>query len=177
MNLRQLNLEVSGRVAVYVPLHDRVPTHHDVAQLPGHPGKGAAVEHREGLVTSDDRVDAFARVLDCHIARFGHLQALSEAVPAGRHAVLVLDQAGWHTQTAAAPQRFIVAAASGLARAQPHRADVAATARPASGKPLLRRLRANSRRLLRGLECLYTNSRRHPLFMLTKLGNTAFGFG
>ena len=106
-----------------------------------------------------------------------HLQALSEAVPAGRHAVLVLDQAGWHTQTAAVPQRFIVAAASGLARAQPHRADVAATARPASGKPLLRRLRANSRRLLRGLECLYTNSRRHPLFMLTKLGNTAFGFG
>ncbi len=26
-----------------------------------------------------------------------HLQALSEAVPAGRHAVLVLDRAGWHT--------------------------------------------------------------------------------
>ena len=26
-----------------------------------------------------------------------HLQALSEAVPEGRHAVLVLDRAGWHT--------------------------------------------------------------------------------
>ncbi|MDB5930064.1 MAG: ISSod10, transposase OrfB [Polaromonas sp.] len=26
-----------------------------------------------------------------------HLQALSEAVPAGRHAVLVPDRAGWHT--------------------------------------------------------------------------------
>ena len=26
-----------------------------------------------------------------------HLQALSEAVPAGRHAVLLLDRAGWHT--------------------------------------------------------------------------------
>lgn len=26
-----------------------------------------------------------------------HLQAVSEAVPAGRHAVLVLDRAGWHT--------------------------------------------------------------------------------
>ncbi|WP_415838393.1 IS630 family transposase, partial [Polaromonas hydrogenivorans] len=32
-----------------------------------------------------------------------HLQAISEAVPAGRHAVLVLDRAGWHT-TAKLPQ-------------------------------------------------------------------------
>ena len=28
-----------------------------------------------------------------------HLQALSEAVPVGRHAVLVLDRTGWHTTT------------------------------------------------------------------------------
>ena len=28
-----------------------------------------------------------------------HLQAISEAVPARRHDVLVLDRAGWHTTT------------------------------------------------------------------------------
>ena len=32
-----------------------------------------------------------------------HLQAISEAVPAGRHAVMMLDRAGWHT-TAKLPQ-------------------------------------------------------------------------
>jgi transposase len=32
-----------------------------------------------------------------------HLQAISESVPAGRHAVLELDHAGWHT-TAKLPQ-------------------------------------------------------------------------
>jgi hypothetical protein len=32
-----------------------------------------------------------------------HLEAISQAIPAGRHALLVLDQAGWHT-TAKLPQ-------------------------------------------------------------------------
>lgn len=30
------------------------------------------------------------------VAMGHHLQALSEVFPAGRHAVLVLDRAGWH---------------------------------------------------------------------------------
>ena len=40
-----------------------------------------------GLVMPHANSEAMAR----------HLQALSEAVPAGRHAVLVLDRAAWHT--------------------------------------------------------------------------------
>ncbi len=50
----------------------------------------------------------------------------------------------YHAQTAAILKHFIVAAASGLTRAQPGRAGVAATARPVSGQPLLRRLRTNN---------------------------------
>ncbi len=87
-----------------------------------------------------------------------HLQAQSEAVPAGRNAVLVLVSTpdeyspigefqqvlttgpggmAHYAQTAAVPQRFIVAAARELARAQPGRAGVAAAARPAPSQPLL----------------------------------------
>ena len=47
------------------------------------PQQGSAV----GLVMPQANTEAMAH----------HLQALSEAVPAGRHAVLVLDRAGWHT--------------------------------------------------------------------------------
>ena len=75
-----------------------------------------------------------------------HLAALSEAVPVGRH-----------IQTGAVPERFIVAAARRLARTQSGRAGVAATARPVLGKPLLRRVCADSGRLLQRLECLHKN--------------------
>jgi transposase len=47
------------------------------------PQQGSAV----GLVMPHANTEAMAH----------HLQALSQAVPAERHAVLVLDRAGWHT--------------------------------------------------------------------------------
>lgn len=42
---------------------------------------------------------------------------------------------------------------------------------------MLRRLRADSRRLLQRLECLHANPWRHPLFVFPPLGNAAFSIG
>ena len=83
----------------------------------------------------------------------------------------------YHAQTAAVPERFIVVAARGLTRTQPGRAGMAATARSALGQSLLRRIRANRKCLLRRLEYLHANTKRHPYLVLAKLGSAALGFG
>ena len=86
-----------------------------------------------------------------------YLQAVSDAVPAGapRRAGPRACRVAHHGQTAAVCQPVLAAIAGGFTRTQPARAGVTATARPASGKPLLQRLRSDRRRLPRCLACLH----------------------
>jgi hypothetical protein len=68
-----------------------------------------------------------------------HLKEVSEAVPAGRHAVLVLDRAGWHTTNKLPhfPNLSRLPLPAGSPELNPAKAGVAATARALIGQPLL----------------------------------------
>lgn len=68
-------------------------------------------------------------------AMIHQLQASSAAVPAGRHAVLVLDRAGMAHQpeTAAIGQCVAIAVTGGVTRTQSRRTGMAASARLAFG--------------------------------------------
>jgi hypothetical protein len=71
-----------------------------------------------------------------------HLAEISAAVDRSAHAVLMLDQAGWHMSTRlVVPGKYHAAAAAApLARAQPGRKHLAVHARELALEPRLRRL-------------------------------------
>ena len=129
------------------------------------PQHGSAV----GLVMPQANTEAMAH----------HLQALSEAVPAGRHAVLVLDRAGWHT-TPKLPQ-FPNVSLLPLPAGSPELNPAEQVWQQLRDRHLANRCYDGYEQIvdacMRRLECFHANPWRHPLFVLPKLGNTAFGFG
>ncbi len=83
-----------------------------------------------------------------------HLEEISSQVAPGAHAVLLLDQAGWHTtKKLAVPKNYHRAtSAAEVARAEPGREHLAVHARQLALKSGLPNPRPNPRPLLRGLE-------------------------
>ena len=93
------------------------------------------------------------------------LAELAQALPAGTHAVVVLDRASYHTarDLVRAGQPDPGAPAAILARTEPHREGLAVPARPALQPPAVPRRCCCGRRLLRRLEPPARRARPDPL--------------
>jgi len=79
-----------------------------------------------------------------------HLAEISQAVAADAHAVLLVDQAGWHSSDKLVlPANIDRALAVQVARAQPDRKHLAVHARQLALQSRLRVLRRHRRSLLR----------------------------
>jgi hypothetical protein len=94
-----------------------------------------------------------------------HLDEISGNIAPGAHAMLVLDQAGWHTtgKLKTPSNHHPLAAAAPVTRTQPRRKRLATPPPAMALQPHLQRLRRHPRRRLRRLEPPHRRSRPHHL--------------
>jgi hypothetical protein len=122
------------------------------------------------------RAEAFALLLPyAHTNMMAlHLKEISRAIPAGHHAVpvlvLVLGQAGLAHHAKAAAVFQCVAAAGRFTGGQSHGTGVAAAAGSQPGESMLRQSGAHRRSLLRGVESIHADPRRHAFTAHSPLG-------
>ena len=115
-----------ARLAPFAPKDQRTASTYIFGAISPKDGKGAA------LVLP--QCDTYAMNL--------HLAEISKRVAPGAHAVLLLDQAGWHTTAKLNyPQTSPSAAAGQVPRTQPHRERLAVPARQLAVQPRLQLLR------------------------------------
>ena len=101
-----------------------------------------------------------------------HLAEIAKTVAPGAHAVLLVDQAGWHmsTRLVVPPNITIIAAAAEIPRAQPGRERLAVHARQLALQPRLQILRRSRRPLLRGMEQARRSALAHHVHRIAPMG-------
>jgi len=100
-----------------------------------------------------------------------HLQKVSKVVAPGKHAVLLIDQAGWHTSAKlAAPAKItLVPLPPKVSRTQPNRKHLAIHAGQLTVQPRLQLLRRHPRPLLLRLEQAYRPAVAHHIHRHARL--------
>src|SRR5262245_31746150 len=94
-----------------------------------------------------------------------HLAEIAATVAPAAHAILLVDQAGWHLST-----RLLVPAAAEVPRAQPGRERLAVHARQLALQPHLQILRRSRRPLLCGMEQARRSALAHHVHWTAPMG-------
>ena len=108
-----------------------------------------------------------------------HLDEIATKVTPGAHAILILDQAGWHgaERPQGSKQYLAPAAAAALARTQPPRKHLAVHASELAVQPHLQILRRHRRSLLLRLEHPYRSALENHVHRPPRLGTSSVGIG
>jgi hypothetical protein len=101
-----------------------------------------------------------------------HLQEISAAVAPGAHAVLIVDQAGWHmTPKLKTPKNITILPLPARApRTQPRRERLAVHARQLALEPRLQKLRRDRRAVLRSMDNARRSAVAHHVPRSARLG-------
>src|SRR5262249_50697373 len=100
-----------------------------------------------------------------------HLAEITKAVAPTAHAILLVDQAGWHlSRRLVVPANITIIAPAKMPRTQSRRKHLAVHARQLALQPRLQILRRSRRALLRGLEQARRSALAHHVHRTTPMG-------